>query len=159
MQTNRFPFLFAAAFLLAAIASPLRSAEPSVAPPAPVAPPAAVRDLAVVEQFLNLSDTELEQMALAIERLRAMKPDERAALRQEIAKFRQLPEPQRQQLRQGWGWMPPEIQNGWREMMQSATPERRAEIQAKMQSLPPEQKTAYRRQLVEEYLKAKAGKK
>jgi DNA-directed RNA polymerase specialized sigma24 family protein len=62
-------------------------------------------------------------------------------------------------MRQGWGWMPPEIQNGWREMMQGATPERRAEIQAKMQALPPEEKAAFRRQLVEEYLKTKAAKK
>jgi hypothetical protein len=155
MQTDRFFGLFTAALLFAAIAGPLRAAEP---PAVPATSSAAVKDLTAVEQFLDLSDAELEQMTRAIERIRAMTPDERAALRQEIAKFRQLPEPQRQQLRQGWGWMPPEIQDGWREMMQSATPGRRAEIQAKMQSLPPDRKTAYRRQLVEEYLKVKATK-
>jgi hypothetical protein len=55
--------------------------------------------------------------------------------------------------------MPAEIQDGWREMMQGATPERRAEIQAKMQTLTPDEKTRHRRELVEEYLRAKAPKK
>jgi hypothetical protein len=152
MKTNRLIPVFAAAALFLALVVSLRAADvPAV--------PATAKEMAAIEQFLNLSDGELEQMALVIERLRAMKPAERAALRQEIAKYRQLPEPQRQQLRQGWGWMPPEIQNGWREMMQSASPERHAEIQAKLQSLSPEEKTAYRKQLVEEFVKAKAAKK
>lgn len=112
-------------------------------------------DLAALEQFLTLSDAELAQMADAIARVRAMTPAQKEQLRKEIVAFRQLPPQQRQQLRQGWGWMPPEIQNGWREMMQHATPERRAEIQAKLQSLGPAEKTEYRRQLVEEYLKKK----
>lgn len=44
-------------------------------------------------------------------------------------------------------------------MRQGATPERRAEIQTRMQSLAAEEKTACRRQLVKDYLKAKAAKK
>ena len=123
--------------------------------PAPTHPPG---ELAALEQFLNLSDAELAQMQQIIARLRAMTPEERAKLREEIAAFRQLPEPQRQQLRRGWGAMPPELQAGWREMMQSASAERRAEIQSKMQSLPPDEKMRYRREVVEEYLKAKARK-
>ena len=128
----------------------------SAAPPA--ATPAA-KELAALDQFLNLSDAELAQMEQVIARVRAMTPAQRAALRDEIATFRKLPEPQRQQLRQGWGWMPAETQNGWREMMQGATPEKRAEIQAKLQSLPPEEKMRYRQELVEAYLKAKAPQK
>jgi hypothetical protein len=138
---------------------PLLAVRPAPAADRPAVPPVATQDMAAVEQFLCLSDAELEQLARVIERLRAMKPAERTALRAEIAKYRQLPEAQRQQLRQGWGWMPPEIQNGWRDMMQGVTPERRAEIQARMQSLPSEEKAAFRRQLVEEYLKTKAAKK
>jgi hypothetical protein len=142
--------------LCLAFAAPLRAAESPVAPPRS---PAELKEMAAVEQFLELSDADLDQMQQVIARIRAMKPEERMALRAEIARYRQLPEPQRQQLRQGWGWMPAEIQNGWREMMQGATPEHRAEIQAKLQSLPPDEKMTYRRQLVEEYLKAKAVKK
>jgi hypothetical protein len=88
-----------------------------------------------------------------------MKPAERAALRAEVDKFRQLPENQRQQLRQGWGWMPANIQDAWREMMQGATPERRTEIQTKIQSLSPDDRLIYRKQLAEDYLKQKAAKK
>lgn len=136
-----------------AVATPMRAAE------TPARSPAELKEMAAVERFLDLSDADLDQMQQVIARIRAMKPEERAALRAEIARYRQLPEPQRQQLRQGWGWMPREIQDGWREMMQGATPERRAEIQAKLQTLSPDEKMAYRRKLVEDYLKAKAAKK
>ena len=134
----------------------LRGAETSG--PAPKSP-AELKELAAVEQFLGLSDTELDQMQQVIARIRAMKPAERAALRTEIEKYRQLPETQRQQLRQGWGWMPRDVQEAWREMMQTATSERRTEIQGKLQSMDPEARLTYRRQLVEEYMKQKAAKK
>lgn len=116
-------------------------------------------ELAALEQFLNLSDAELAQLQDVIARLRAMSPAERAALRDEIAAFRKLPEPQRMQMRQGWGMMPPEIQDAWREMMQSTTDDEHAEIQKKMQSLAPDQRMRHRRELAEAYLKAKAAKK
>jgi len=122
-------------------------------------PAAELKDLATVEQFLGLSDAELDQVQQALARIRAMKPEERAALRAEIVKFRQLPEGQRQQLRQGWGWMPREIQDAWREMMQAASPERHTEIQQKLQAMSSDERLAYRRQLAEEYLRKKAGKK
>ena len=134
---------------------PVHGAEPAAA----ARPAAELKELASVEQFLGLSDVELDQMQQVLARIRAMKPAERAALRTEIDKYRQLPEGQRQQLRQGWGWMPREIQDAWREMMQSATPERHAEIQTKLQAMDPEARLTYRRQLAEEYLKNKAAKK
>jgi hypothetical protein len=133
---------------------------PRVAAAQPAARPAAeLKELAAVEQFLGLSDAELDQMQQVLARIRAMKPAERAALRAEVDKFRQLPENQRQQLRQGWGWMPQEIQEAWREMMQSATPERRTEVQTKMQGMAPDERMAYRRKLSEDYLKQKAAKR
>lgn len=116
-------------------------------------------ELAALEQFLGLSDAELAQMEQVIARIRAMTPAERVALREQIAAFRRLPEGQRQQMRQGWGGMPPEYHDAWREMMQGASAQRHAEIQSKMQSLPVEERLRYRRELVEEYLKAKAAKK
>jgi hypothetical protein len=133
---------------------------PRAAAAQPAARPAAeLKELATVEQFLGLSDAELDQMQQVLARIRAMKPAERAALRAEVDKFRQLPENQRQQLRQGWGWMPANIQDAWREMMQGATPERRTEIQTKIQSLSPDDRLIYRKQLAEDYLKQKAAKK
>jgi hypothetical protein len=142
--------------IIAAFPPLLFCAEPAAAP---ARSPAELKELATVEQFLGLSDVELEQIQQVIARIRAMNPAERAALRTEIEKFRQLPEGQRQHLRQGWGWMPPEIQDAWREMMQAATPERRAEMQQKLQAMDPDARLAYRRQLVDEYLKNKAAKK
>jgi hypothetical protein len=55
--------------------------------------------------------------------------------------------------------MPREVQDAWREMMQSATPERRTEVQAKLQAMTPDERMAYRRQLSEDYLRQKAAKK
>jgi hypothetical protein len=140
---------------LAFLAAPLTAQTP----PAPPAASTSASELAALEQFLNLSDAELAQMEAVIARIRAMTPAQRTTLRTEIAAFRKLPEQQRLQLRQGWGGMPAEIQTGWREMMQSTTPERHAEIQAKLQTLTPDEKMRYRRDLVEAYLKAKAAKK
>ena len=140
------------------------------APAAPAAPAAApgasegkrteaeIKELAAVEQFLRLSETELEQMAQVIARIRAMPPEKRQALLQEVQAYRRLPEPQRHQMRMGWGQMPREWQEAWREMMQQASDAKRAEIQAKMPSLSPEEKVIYRKQLVEEYLREKAKK-
>lgn len=134
-------------FSVSIFAAPAQPAGTSTSAPA---------DLAALERFLALPDDELAQMASAIARVREMTPAQRAALREEIAAFRHLPDSQRAQIRQGWGGMPAEIQDGWREMMQSATAEERAAIQSKMRSLPPEEKAKYRRSLVETYLKAKA---
>lgn len=117
--------------------------------------PAELKELSAVEQFLGLTDAELDELQQVLARIRAMKPAERAALRAEIDKYRQLPEQQREQMRKGWGWMPRDVQDAWREMMQGATPERRTEIQTKMQAMDPEARLNYRRQLVEEYLKSK----
>lgn len=121
-------------------------------------PPAVHQELAGVERFLSLDDKELDQLMQAIGRIRAMTPEQRRALQAEIARFRQLPAQQREQLRAGWGAMPRDIQDAWRAMMQEASPERRATIQAELQALDPAGKFARRRQLAEEYLKAKAAK-
>lgn len=133
----------------------LLSLDAQTAPAAPgqaAAPRAeAEADLAVLEQFLTLSDAELAQVEQAVAQVRAMSPAERAALREQIAAFRQLPADERARMRQGWGGMAPEIRQGWREMMQAATPERRAEIHAHLQSLSPEERVEYRRRLVEAY--------
>ena len=144
--------------ILAFFGAPLTAQSPSASAATPPSSSSA-GELAALEQFLNLSDAELAQMEAVIARLRAMTPAQRTTLRTEIAAFRQLPEQQRLQLRQGWGGMPAEIQTGWREMMQSATPERHAAIQAKLQTLTPDEKMRYRRDLVEAYLKAKPAKK
>jgi len=146
-------FGFTFALLVVSLAAQSKSSD------GPLSNAASTRELAALEQFLNLSDAELAKMEAVIGRLRAMTPAQRAALRAEMVAFRELPEMQRQQIRQGWGGVSPEIQNGWREMMQGLNAERRAEIQSKLQSLAPDEKISYRRELVEAYLKAKSSQK
>jgi hypothetical protein len=137
------------------VSGPLHAADAAPASPPPAPAP---KEMAALEHFLDLSDADLDQMQRVITRIRAMKPDERAALRRELENYRNLPDGQRHQLRLGWGAMETETQDAWRRMMQAATPERRAEIQAHLQNLTPENKVAYRRQLAEEFL-AKEAKK
>jgi len=144
---------------LLALIAPEQMVATATAASTPTIAAGPTTDLVSLERFLDLSDAELAQMADAIARVRALTPSQRAALKREIAAFRQLPEAERQQIRQGWGGMPPEIQAGWREMMQHATPEERATIQSKLQSLPPDEKHTYRRTLVEAYLKTQSRKK
>jgi hypothetical protein len=134
----------------------LLHAADAPAPTPPVLP--AGKELAALDQFLHLSDEELDQLQQVIARLQAMTPAEKAALRREMDKFRSLPDAQRRQLRQGWGALEDRLQDAWRRMMQSATAEQHAEIQQKLQSLPPEKKTEYRRRLAEEFLRQEARK-
>lgn len=160
MKTTTSAFLFAAILGLATAAGPLRAA----APPAPTHTPQELKELSAVEHFLDLSDAELDQLQQVIARIRAMTPDQRAQLRREIVQYRGLPAAQRERMRMGWeemhpgmggGWgrMPADIRDGWREMIQHATPEQHAAIQARLRTLSAEERTAYRLQLVEEYLK------
>lgn len=155
MQTR----LLASVALLFWVLPASAQTSPQAPRSSPPASSGSAAELAALERFLDLSDEELAQMADAIARLRAMTPAQRAALRGEIAAFRQLSEPERQQIRQGWGGMPAEIQDGWRDMMHSATPEERAAIQTKMHSLSSDERTLYRRTLVEAYLKNRQGAK
>ncbi len=159
MKTSPARSLIAAITLVLAAMPPLAAADSA----SPSRPPADIKEMAAVEQFLGLSDVELDQLLEVIARIRAMTPEQRAELRQEVAKYRQLPEMQREQMRRGWGqrhpgmgagWgqMPAEIRAGWRDMMHDCTSEQQAAILAKLQALPPEQRNAYRRQLVEQYL-------
>ena len=136
--------------------APLRAADPAAATP-PRSTDTEV-DLAALERFLDLPDEELDQMQRAIALIRAMSPEEKAALRREMDKFRRLPDDQRRQLRHGWGAVEERVQDAWRRMMHSATPERRQEIQQQLQSLPPEKKADFRRQLAEEFLRQEAKK-
>jgi hypothetical protein len=151
MQTSLLTTV-ALVFLVLPVTAQTPPQAPRTAPP-PSSGSAA--ELAALERFLDLSDDELAQMADAIARLRAMTPAQRAALRSEITAFRQLSEPERQQIRQGWGGMPTEIHDGWRDMMHNATPEERAAIQSKMHSLSADERNHYRRTLVEAYLKSR----
>jgi hypothetical protein len=134
----------------------LGAADPAPATPTPALP--AGKELAALDQFLSLSNEDLDQMQQVIARIRTMNPAEKAELRREMDQFRSLPDEQRRQLRQGWGAMEAGIQDAWRRMMQSASAERRDEIQANLQALTPEKKMAYRRQLAEEFLQQEAKK-
>jgi hypothetical protein len=148
MKTYFVRSLMCTGLFCAAVA--LRGAGTDETTAAPALP--AAQEMAVLEHFLELTDADLDQMQQVITRIRAMNPAERAALRREIAKYRQLPPQERQLLRQGWGAMDRQLQDGWRRMMQTASPARRAEIQALMQAAAPEEKAKLRRRLVEEYL-------
>lgn len=158
-------FVLLASALIPVCPTLLRAAD---TPPARHSPEE-LRELSAVEQFLDLSDAQLDQLQAVIARIRAMTPAQRAQLRQEVLQYRRLPDTQRERLRQGWeerhpgmgrGWghMPAEIRDAWREMIQQATPEQHAAIQARLQTLSPEERSAYRLRLVEDYLKTKTIK-
>lgn len=141
--------------LVTFVCGALLLASPAIAAPAG----APARELAGLEQFLSLSDAQLDELQAALARVRAMSPAERARLKQQIEEFRQLPAERQQALRQGWGQMPADLRDGWREMMHAADDAQRAEIRRQMDAAAPEERTAVRRRLVEEFRRAQAGKK
>lgn len=53
------------------------------------------QELAALEQFLELSDAQLDRIQAAVARVRAMSVEERQAYAEEIARFRKLPTPER----------------------------------------------------------------
>lgn len=120
---------------------------------------AEARELSTLERFLALDDAQLAQMQQAIARVRAMSPQERAQLRARIDEFRRLPAPEREQLRQGWGHEPADVRDGWREMMQGLDEAARTELRRKLESLPPEERLKFRRELVENFRRAQQTKR
>ncbi|PTY06162.1 hypothetical protein DB347_11970 [Opitutaceae bacterium EW11] len=106
-------------------------------------------ELAVLDQFLGLSNAELDQLQQAIARVRAMSPAERAALKEKIVAYRQLPENQRQQVRRGWGFENDQDRQDWPTMMHAKTDDERATVQKELQALPPEQRAARKHELLE----------
>jgi hypothetical protein len=111
-------------------------------------------DLAALEQFLGLSDAQLDQLMAALARVRAMSPQQRLAFAEEIRAYRRLPGEQRRQLREGWGRQGAESRDDWRRMMLALEPAARARVQEELQSLPPDERVKRRLELLEEW---KAG--
>jgi hypothetical protein len=110
----------------------------------------AARELQAVEQFLELSNEQLDQLIAALTRIRAMDSAQRDALAAEIIRFRTLPEDRRRQMRDHWkgtghGHGRPEDIDSWRLMMSSLPADQRERIQETLQSLPPAEKPAFRR--------------
>lgn len=115
-------------------------------------------ELAALDQFLTMDNAQLDQLQLAITRVRAMTPDERAKLRAHIADYRQLPVEQREKIRAGWGWQNDADRNDWPLMMHSLSEADSATIQTELQSLTPEQRTTRKHALLEAWRAAAAKK-
>ena len=123
---------------------------------APALPAASVNaesasELAALEQFLGLSDAQLDQLMAALARVRAMSAEERAAFAAEIRAYRGLPGEQRRQIRDGWGRQGAESRDDWRRMMLALDPEARARVQAELQSLPPDERVRRRLEMLEDW--------
>ena len=106
-------------------------------------------DLAALDQFLSMSDSELDQLQSAIARVRAMSPAEREAFRQKMIAYRQLPEGERQQVQQRWGWQSEQDRSDWSVMMRSKTEPERSAIQTDVQSQPSDQRAARKHAILE----------
>ena len=108
-------------------------------------------ELAALEQFLSLSDAQLDQLQAALARIRALSPAERAAFAEEILSYRALPGEQRRQIREGWGRHSRDSREDWRALMQSLNPQERARVQQELQALPPEQRLQRRLELLDQW--------
>jgi hypothetical protein len=106
-------------------------------------------ELAALEQFLGLSDAQLDQLIDALQRVRAMTPEERVGFAKAIRDYRQLPGEQRRQIRDGWGRQSDASRDDWRRMMQALGPDERARIQAELQAADPDQRVQRRLEILE----------
>jgi hypothetical protein len=115
------------------------------------------QELAALEQFLRLSDEQLDRIQQAVARVRAMSAEERKAHAEEIVRFRDLPPDERSRIRDRWGWQNARDRDDWRTMMQALSPEERQKVHEKMQSLPPGERTAYRVEILEQWRQQRQG--
>lgn len=104
-------------------------------------------DFLALERFLDMRDEQLDRIQRAIARVRAMPPEERAALHARLHAFRQLPTGQRERLRAGW--RDERDQADWQQMIRSLSAPQRDAIQAELQSLAPAERAARKHQLLE----------
>ena len=101
--------------------------------------------------FLALDDKQLQAMIDTLEKIKAMSPKEKSALRKKIGQFEQLSPQNQEMIRQGWGHASTEDRQAWQQMMRNLPEDERLSIQEKMQSLPFEEKTAFRMQKISEW--------
>lgn len=104
-------------------------------------------DFLALERFLDMGDEQLDRIQHAIARVRAMSPEERAALHAKLHTYRQLPAAQRERLRTGW--RDERDQADWQQMMRSLPEAGRNAIQTELQTLAPAERAARKHQLLE----------
>lgn len=108
-------------------------------------------ELAALEEFLTMSDEELDRLQSAIDRIRAMSEEERAQFAGRIVEFRRLPREERQRMREGFGRQSFDERDDWRRMMQDLTPEERRSVHESLQDIPGDERTQRRLRMIEEW--------
>lgn len=106
--------------------------------------------MAALEQFLSMSDSELEQLEETIRRIRQMTPDEREQYRRKLATYQQLPDEQRQHIRNAWGKLDARIRAAWREYMMALEAGERQRVHERLRAAEPESRTRLRLELLRE---------
>jgi hypothetical protein len=114
-------------------------------------------ELVALERFLSSSDAELDDLRRAIDRVRALSPEERRRLLERIVTFRALPESQRAQVRAGWGWVDARDRREWPEYMHALEAEERRSVQSAIEALPPQKRAAYKHALLERWRAQRAA--
>ena len=115
---------------------------------APLDQPTSRAELSTLDQLLLLSDSELEELEATIRQIRRMSPQQRAAYRERIAQYQQLPAEKQQAIQSAWGHLSQDIKFAWRDYMVSLSDEERSAIRETMQALPPAERTQWRLDLL-----------
>lgn len=108
-------------------------------------------ELVALEQFLKLSDEQLDQLIAALKRLRAMDERQRGEFASEVLSFRALPVEERRNLREGWGQRGRAASDEWREMVRELDPREHRKLQQHLQSLTPEERVRFRSEKLREW--------
>lgn len=107
-----------------------------------------------LRNFLDLDDRQLQSMIDTLEKIKAMSPEEKNALRSKIDKFETLSPESQQFIRQGWGQASIQDRQAWQQMMSSLSHEEHLAIQEQMRSLSFEEKNVFRLQKIKEWREA-----
>lgn len=100
------------------------------------------RELIVLGRLLRMSPEELDNLAAAIDKVRAMDEAEKAAVVEKLEDLRSEKRAQMQERRKAWESVPPEERREIAEAMRSLPPEERRTLMQELRDLPPEERLA-----------------
>lgn len=112
------------------------------------------QEYALVEQFLQLQDHELDELIAILQRLRDMSAQQRSELANTVDRYRRMPAEQRRNLRDGTGRQAfgKHVDNdAWRNMMSTLSPDQRLEVHLRLQNAAPAERQATRQAILNQW--------
>lgn len=109
-----------------------------------------MHQLIMIERFLDMPPERLAEIRATLERVEAMSPEEKDAMRKRIAEFRRLPPEKRHKISQALENIPEAERRKIHAYWKSMSPEERRKKREAFQNMSPEERAAWREKIINE---------